>query len=198
MIQHLVSSLSAETIYAVVGLIVFLESAIVFFFFLPGDSLLFSLGIYISYGLLDAHVLLPVLIVAAILGNLVGYWLGKYFGQKWIQVGYTKYIKPEYFRKSEKFFSNYGSVSVFLSRFVPIVRTIMPFLAGIASMKKNKFTVFSIVGGVVWVSVVVSVGYFFGNTVSIANVEKFVLLLMLFVIFIVPFIMKYVKKYIFK
>ena len=198
MLSQFLNSLTPETIYIAVGAILFLESSIIFLFFLPGDSLLFSLGIYVSQDVLDARILIPVLITGAIFGNIIGYMLGAYFGDKWIRRGYTKHIKPEYFKKTEKFFASYGSSAVFFSRFVPIVRTILPFLAGVSHMKKNKFTIFSIIGGVVWVPTVVAVGYFFGNTVDIVNLERFVLLLMAAVVVIVPFGVKFVKKYILK
>jgi len=198
MLAQFLNSLTPETIYVAVGIILFLESGIVFLFFLPGDSLLFSLGIYVSQGVLDSRILLPALVAGAIFGNIVGYILGTYFGDKWMHHGYTKHIKPEYFKKTEDFFSSYGSSAVFFSRFVPIVRTILPFLAGVSHMKKNKFTLFSVVGGVVWVTSVVMAGYFFGNKVSIANLERFVLSLMAIVVIIVPFGVKLIKKYIWK
>ncbi len=196
MLTEFLSSLSPETIYIAVGLILFLESGIVFLFFLPGDSLLFSLGLYVSQGVLDPRILIPSLVAGAIFGNLVGYALGLYFGDNWIRCGYTKRIKPEYFKKSETFFNSYGSSAVFFSRFVPIVRTILPFLAGIAHMKKTKYTLFSVLGGFVWVPAVVLVGYYFGNTVNIANLEHFVLILMAVVVVIIPLGIKIIKKYI--
>lgn len=198
MLSQFLNSLTPETIYVAVGVILFLESGIVFLFFLPGDSLLFSLGIYVSQGILDPRILVPALVAGAIFGNIVGYMLGIYFGDNWMHRGYTKKIKPEYFKKSETFFSSYGSFAVFLSRFVPIVRTILPFLAGVAHMKKAKYTLFSIIGGVVWVCVVVAVGYFFGNTVDIVNLERFVLVLMAVVVIVIPLFVKLFKKYILK
>ncbi len=198
MLAQFLNSLSPETIYVAVGVILFLESGIVFLFFLPGDSLLFSLGLYVSQGVLDPRILIPSLIAGAIFGNLVGYALGSYFGDNWISRGYTKRIKPEYFKKSETFFSSYGSLAVFFSRFVPIVRTILPFLAGVSHMKKTKYTLFSVLGGIVWVLIVVGVGYFFGNTVDIVNLERFVLILMAAVVVVIPLGIKLIKKYILK
>ncbi|MGI9117919.1 MAG: DedA family protein [Minisyncoccia bacterium] len=198
MLTQFLNSLTPETIYIAVGAILFLESAVIFFFFLPGDSLLFSLGLYVSQGTLDPRILLPFLIAGAVFGNIVGYALGAYFGKKWMHRGYTKKIKPEHFDKSEKFFNSYGSSAVFFSRFVPVVRTIAPFLAGVSHMKKTKYTFFSIVGGLVWVPIVVMVGYYFGNTVDIKNLELFVVVLMAMVVVIIPFLIKVIKKYILK
>jgi membrane-associated protein len=149
-------------VYGVLFLIVFLETGLVITPILPGDSLLFAAGAFAARGSLDLTTLLVLLSVAAILGDAVNYSFGRYFGHRFVN-GKSRFLKREYLEKTEAFYRKYGGKTIVLARFVPIVRTFAPFLAGMGRMPYRQFALYNVTGALVWVGVCTLAGYCFGN-----------------------------------
>lgn len=165
--------------YGILFLIVFLETGLVFTPLLPGDSLLFASGMFAAQGVLDPHLLFVLLTTAAILGDTVNYWIGKHFGQ-WLLRRHSRIFKPAYLEKTHAYFEKYGGATIIIARFVPIVRTFAPFVAGMGAMTYAKFVFYNVFGAVIWVSLCVYAGYFLGNVPWIKqNFEKVILLIIL-------------------
>ncbi len=151
-------------VYSPLFLIVFVETGLVFFPFLPGDSLLFAAGVFSADGGgLNVWATLVVFYVAAILGNTSNYWIARFFGTRIIDSGKVKALTPERMAKLDHFFAKYGGLTIVITRFMPFFRTFAPFIAGTGHMNFAKFTLFNVIGGVSWVSLFVLVGYFFGG-----------------------------------
>lgn len=151
-------------VYTPLFLIVFIETGLVFFPFLPGDSLLFAAGVFSADG--GGLTLMATLIVfyaAAILGNTSNYWIARLFGSRIIDSGKVRALTPERMAKLDHFFEKYGGLTIIITRFMPFFRTFAPFIAGTGHMNFAKFTFFNCVGGIAWVSLFVLVGYFFGG-----------------------------------
>ena len=145
-------------------LIVFIETGVVFFPFLPGDSLLFAAGVFSADGGgLNVVATLLVFYTAAILGNTSNYWIARLFGSRIIDSGKVKALTPERMAKLDHFFEKYGGLTIIITRFMPFFRTFAPFIAGTGHMNFGKFTLFNCIGGIAWVSLFVLVGYFFGG-----------------------------------
>ncbi len=142
--------------------IVFAETGLVVTPFLPGDSLLFTAGALASLGSLNVWVLFLLLSLAAVLGDTANYWIGKRIGPRAFD-GSIRFLKLEHLRKTEAFYERHGKKTIILARFVPIVRTFAPFVAGIGSMTYRTFIAYNLIGGVLWVGICVFSGYFFGN-----------------------------------
>lgn len=151
-------------VYTPLFLIVFVETGLVFFPFLPGDSLLFAAGVFSADGGgLNIWATLWVFWIAAILGNTSNYWIARFFGRRIIDSGKVKALNAERMAKLDHFFERYGGLTIVITRFMPFFRTFAPFIAGTGHMNFAKFTLFNCVGGVSWVSLFVLVGYFFGG-----------------------------------
>ena len=155
--------------YAVLFAIIFAETGLVVTPFLPGDSLLFAAGALGATGLFDLRILTPVLIVAAVLGDTVNYSIGRYLGPKVFDKPDSRWFRQEHLRRTQAFYDKYGGVTIIIGRFVPIVRTFAPFLAGVAGMTYRKFLSFNLIGGVLWISSLVYAGYVFGNIPWVKN-----------------------------
>lgn len=171
--QHL-AALSAQYglwIYAILFLIVFCETGLVVTPFLPGDSMLFAAGAVAaaSQGSLNVHLLVAVLLVAAVVGDAVNFAIGKYFGEKLFANPDSKVFKQEYLAKTHAFYEKYGGKTIILARFVPIVRTFAPFVAGMGKMHYGQFLHYNIVGAVAWVFSLTYLGYWFGNIPLVKN-----------------------------
>jgi membrane-associated protein len=183
-------------IYVILFLIVFCETGLVIMPFLPGDSLLFAAGALAAIGNLNIWALLIIFIVAAFLGDTVNYWIGNYIGPKAFSMN-NRFLKKEYLEKAKAFFDKHGVKSIVLARFVPIVRTFAPFIAGIGQMDYKTFVIYNFVGGVVWVGIFTLAGFFFGNVPIVKHNFELVIILIL-VISAVPilweFVMAKVKK----
>lgn len=149
-------------VYAVLSAIVFAETGLVIFPFLPGDTLLFIGGAFCATGHMNVWLLMTLLFTAAVTGNTVNYWIGKAIGHKVFTHDY-KWLDKEALVKTHAFYENHGGKTIILSRFVPIVRTFAPFVAGVSEMTFAKFQFFNIVGALIWVVGLVAGGYFFGN-----------------------------------
>jgi membrane-associated protein len=163
--------------YAILFLIIFVETGFIVMPLLPGDSLLFATGLLASTtGKLDIAIIIPLLIVAALLGDNVNYFVGKKFSDFIKSKEKILFLKREYITKTEEFYEKHGGQAVILARFMPIIRTIAPFVAGAGSMKYSKYILFCIVGAVLWVTSITLIGYFLGGNAFIkANFEKVVL-----------------------
>ncbi len=148
--------------YLVLFVIIFIETGLVFTPFLPGDSLLFAAGAFAALGSLNIVSVLVLLILAAILGDTCNYWIGHFFGDKLVANPKIP-INKNHIEETQKFFAKYGGKTIVLARFVPIVRTFAPFVAGIGKMSYKHFISYNIIGGVAWVSIATLAGYFFGN-----------------------------------
>ena len=149
-------------IYAILFLIIFVETGLVFMPFLPGDSLLFVVGAMAGAELLNLPLVLVLLTVAAILGDQCNYLIGRHFGQRLLQAN-TRWFNRKAYDQAHAFYERYGSITIVLARFMPFIRTFAPFVAGVAHMDRRRFTFFNIFGAVVWVCGIGVAGYFFGN-----------------------------------
>jgi membrane-associated protein len=163
--------------YAILFLIIFMETGFVVTPFLPGDSLLFAAGTFAALGSLNVWLLIILLIIAAIGGDTVNYWIGHYLGERAYNI---KWIKREYIDRTHAFFEKHGGKTIFLARFVPIVRTFAPFVAGMGKMSYGYFFSYNVFGGIVWVVLFTLLGFFFGNIPFVkANFELVIIAIIL-------------------
>ena len=164
--------------YAILFLVVFMETGFVITPFLPGDSLLFAAGTFAALGSMNVWLLVLLLIIAAIAGDTVNYWIGHYLGDRAYNI---KWIKREYLDRTHAFFEKHGGKTIFLARFVPIVRTFAPFVAGMGRMSYGYFFSYNVFGGIVWVLSFTFLGYFFGNIPFVKENFELVILAILFI-----------------
>jgi membrane-associated protein len=149
--------------YAILFAVVFCETGLVVTPFLPGDSLLFAVGTFAASGSLDLLASIVLLTAAAILGDTVNYWIGYALGPKLEREGRLRFVKREHLERTHRFYEKYGGKTIIIARFVPIVRTFAPFVAGVGSMTYSRFMSYNVVGAVAWVLLCTLGGYFFGN-----------------------------------
>jgi len=162
-------------IYALLFLIIFVETGLVVMPFLPGDSLLFIVGTMCGAGLLDLQLAMGLMVAAAVAGNQTNYTIGRFFGPKVFQWESSRYFNRAAFDKAHDFYERYGGVALVVGRFMPFVRTFAPFVAGVAQMSRRKFTFYDVSGALLWVVGVTCVGYFFGNVPWVKqNLEKII------------------------
>jgi len=171
-LDQTVATLAAQYgpwLYALLFVIIFAETGLVIFPFLPGDSILFIAGTVVATAGLNVHVLVLVLTMAAILGDTVNYSVGHYVGPKAFDKPDSRWFKQEHLRRTQAFYDRYGGITIIIGRFVPIVRTFAPFLAGVAGMTYRRFLSFNVVGGIAWIASLVYAGYLFGNIPWVKN-----------------------------
>ncbi len=178
--------------YLILFIIVFLETGVVVTPFLPGDSLLFAAGAFASLGVLDLPTLCAVLIIAAILGDTVNYWIGNYVGPKIFHREDVRFLNKKHLQRTHDFYEKYGGKTIIIARFVPIIRTFAPFVAGIGAMSYRKFLAYNIIGAILWVAVCVSAGYFFGN-LPVVKANFSLVILAIIIISIMPGVVEYIK-----
>ena len=160
-------------VYALLFLIVFVETGLVVMPFLPGDSLLFVVGALAGAGLLSYPVAMVVLLAAAVLGDQTNYSIGRYFGPKVFQWEDSRFFNKRAFNQAHNFYETYGGITIILARFMPFIRTFAPFVAGVAEMSRVKFTLYNVVGALLWVLGVGTAGYFLGSVAGVKrNLEK--------------------------
>ena len=180
--------------FVVVLIIVFAECGLLIGFFLPGDSLLFATGLFIATGLIDIPLGLALLLItlAGILGNLTGYWIGFKVGPRLFKKEDSKIFKKEYVERTSKFFDQYGKRAIIMARFVPIVRTFITAMAGVARMNYRDFAIYSIIGGIIWGTGMTWLGALLGQIEFVANnVELMTILIIL--ISIIPIVYERIK-----
>jgi membrane-associated protein len=150
-------------VYALLFLIIFVETGVVVMPFLPGDSLLFVVGAMCGAGWMNLPLVMGLLLAGAILGDQTNYTIGRYFGPRVFQWEESRFFSRRGFDQAHAFYEKYGGITIILARFMPFVRTFVPFVAGVAEMTRSKFTLFNVVGGFIWVVGLTLVGYLFGN-----------------------------------
>jgi membrane-associated protein len=175
--QHLSQVISeyGTWTHLILFLIVFCETGLVVTPFLPGDSLLFAAGTFASLGALDVRLVLLMLIVAAIAGDTLNYWVGAYIGPRAFR-GDIRFLRKEYLDRTHAFYEKHGGKTIILARFIPIIRTFAPFVAGVGAMSYPKFILYNVVGAVLWVMLFVLGGYFFGNIPTVRDNFSLVIL----------------------
>jgi membrane-associated protein len=162
---HLANFVAAygNWVYALLFLIIFVETGVVVMPFLPGDSLLFVVGALCAVGLMSLPLALVLLTVAAILGDQCNYSIGRYFGPKVFQWEQSRFFNREAFNQAHAFYEKHGGITIILARFFPFLRTFVPFVAGVAEMTRSRFTLYNVVGAAIWVGGVTLAGFLFGN-----------------------------------
>ena len=162
-------------VYVLLFAIIFVETGVVVMPFLPGDSLLFVVGAMAGVGLINFPVVCALLIAAAIAGDQVNYSIGRYFGPRVFQWEDSRFFNRRAFNQAHDFYEKYGGVTILAARFMPFLRTFVPFVAGVAEMSRLKFTAFNVVGAVIWVVGILTAGYFFGSVPWVkANLDKII------------------------
>jgi membrane-associated protein len=163
--QHLESFVASYGlwVYALLFLIIFVETGVVVFPFLPGDSLLFVVGAMCGVGIMSYPLSVALLIAAAVLGNQSNYTIGRFFGPRVFQWEHSRLFNKHAFERAHAFYEKYGGITIVAARFMPFLRTFAPFVAGVAQMTRGKFSLYDITGGTLWVGGVVTAGYFFGS-----------------------------------
>lgn len=191
--ESLLTSLGDIAFWVVLG-IIFAECGLLIGFFLPGDSLLFVTGLFIATGAISINIWVAslLLVIAAIVGNVTGYWIGKKAGPSLFNKPDSKLFKQEYVDKTHHFFNRYGARAIVLARFVPIVRTFITAVAGIGQMDFRRYLVFSAIGAVLWAGCVTLAGYFLGNIEFVRDNLELILILVVFVS-IVPIIFEWIR-----
>jgi membrane-associated protein len=149
--------------YLILFLIIFCETGLVVTPVLPGDSLLFATGTFAALGSLDIRILCVLLAIAAIAGDTVNYWIGAFIGPKAFHYEKSRFFKPEYLKRTHEFYEKYGGKTIIFARFMPIIRTFAPFVAGIGSMSYVRFLTYNVTGGAVWIVSFLLAGFYFGN-----------------------------------
>jgi membrane-associated protein len=162
-------------VYALLFLIIFVETGVVVMPFLPGDSLLFVVGAMCGVGLMDFELSVGLLFAAAVLGNQSNYAIGRYIGPKVFQWEDSRFFNKKAFDQAHAFYEKYGGITIVAARFMPFLRTFAPFVAGVAQMTRRKFTFYDVTGGALWVGGIITAGYFFGSVPWVkANLDKII------------------------
>jgi len=178
--------------YLLLFFIIFMETGLVVTPFLPGDSLLFAAGTFAAIEALDVRILFLLLAAAAIIGDTVNYWIGHIIGPRAF-TGEVRFLKKEYLDRTHEFYERHGGKTIILARFIPIIRTFAPFVAGIGAMSYGHFIVYNVIGGLAWVALFTFGGYFFGNLPAVKNNFSLVVMAIIF-ISILPGVFEYFKE----
>ena len=192
--QHL-TELAAQYgvwIYGILFLIIFCETGLVVMPLLPGDSLLFAAGSIAAIGKMNIHLMVVLLIIAAILGDAVNFMVGKFFGEKLFANPNSKIFKQSHLQKTQQFYAKHGGKTIILARFIPIVRTFAPFVAGMGHMSYHHFLAYNVIGGVLWVTIFSYLGYFFGN-LPIVKDNLSLVLIAIIVLSVLPGIVEIIR-----
>ena len=177
--------------YLILFLIIFLETGVVVTPFLPGDSLLFAAGSFAALGSLNVWVLFVTLTLAAILGDTLNYWIGHYIGPRAFS-GNVRFLKKEYIDRTHGFYERHGGKTIILARFIPIIRTFAPFVAGIGAMEYPRFFFFNVTGAILWVALFTFGGYFFGNLAFVQD-NFTIVILAIIVISVLPGVFEFLR-----
>ena len=180
-------------IYLILFLIIFCETGLVVTPFLPGDSLLFVAGAVAAAGGMDVHLLVLLLIIAAILGDTVNYWFGNYLGPKVFHDRDSRWLNRKHLERTHAFYERHGGKTIVIARFVPIIRTYAPFVAGIGAMSYARFLAYNVGGAVLWVASLAYAGYFFGNIPIIRN-NLMLVIIGIIILSIMPGVIEYLRQ----
>jgi membrane-associated protein len=175
-------------VYALLFLIIFVETGVVVMPFLPGDSLLFVVGAMCGVGLMSFPLSVGLLLAAAVLGNQSNYTIGRYFGPRVFRWEDSRYFNKKAFDQAHAFYEKYGGITIVAARFMPFLRTFAPFVAGVAQMTRSKFSFYDVTGGVLWVGGIITAGYFFGSVPWVKmNLDKIIWAMILIPGFVILF-----------
>ena len=180
-------------LYGLLFLVIFAETGLVVFPFLPGDSILFIAGTVVAVADLNIHVLVLVLVAAAIFGDSVNYAVGHYIGPRVFHEPESRWFKRQYLLRTQAFYDKYGGITIIIGRFVPIIRTFAPFLAGVAGMTYPRFLSYNIVGAVAWITSLVYAGYLFGNIPWVKENLTYIVLAIV-VVSLIPAVSTFIKE----
>ncbi|MCX5894797.1 MAG: DedA family protein [Proteobacteria bacterium] len=179
--------------YLIFFIIIFCETGLVVTPILPGDSLLFVAGAFAATGSLKMEWLVVLLSLAAILGDTINYWVGNFIGPRVFQMENSRVFKKEYLDRTHEFYEKYGPITIVIGRFVPIIRTFAPFLAGVGSMTYGRFLTYNVVGGILWIAAFILGGYFFGNLPIVKNNFSLVIFAII-IISMIPTVIEYFRQ----
>ena len=179
--------------YAIIFLIIFCETGLVVTPVLPGDSLLFAVGTFAAIGSFDLATLLVLLSIAAIGGDTVNYWIGSYMGPKVFHYEGSRFFNKKHLERTHQFYEKYGGKTIIIARFVPIIRTFAPFVAGIGSMTYRTFLAYNVIGGMLWILSLTLAGYFFGN-IPVVKKNFSLVIMAIVVISVMPGVIEYLRQ----
>jgi membrane-associated protein len=179
-------------IYLLLFVVIFCETGLVVTPFLPGDSLLFASGAIAATGALSAHGMVVCLVAAAILGDTLNYWIGWYVGPKVFHKNKSMFFNPEHLRRTHNFYEKHGGKTIIIARFIPIIRTFAPFVAGIGQMRYGRFLSFNVWGAILWVPSFVYAGYFFGN-IPVVKKNFTLVILMIIILSVLPAVFEFIR-----
>jgi membrane-associated protein len=179
-------------VYLILFLIIFCETGLVVTPILPGDSLLFATGTFASAGSLNVKLLMVLLIIAAVAGDTVNYWIGRFAGPKVFHKENVRFLNKKYLERTHKFYEKHGGKTIILARFIPIIRTFAPFVAGIGRMTYSHFIGYNITGGIAWITVFILGGYYFGAIPAVKNNFTLVIMAIIF-ISILPGVVEFLR-----
>ena len=180
-------------IYAILFLIIFAETGLVVFPFLPGDSILFIAGTVVATADLNVHLLVLVLTAAAILGDSVNYAVGHFIGPRVYDRPDSRWFRKAHLQRTQAFYDKYGGVTIIIGRFVPIIRTFAPFLAGVAGMRYRRFLAFNVVGAIAWITSLVYAGYLFGNIPWVKDNLAYIVVAIV-VVSLIPMVVQWMRE----
>jgi membrane-associated protein len=179
--------------YVILFLIVFCETGLVVTPVLPGDSLLFAVGTFAALGSFDLTLLIAILTIAAIAGDTVNYWMGNYLGPKLFHGEGSRFLNKKHIERTHQFYEKYGGKTIIIARFIPIIRTFAPFVAGIGSMDYRKFIAYNVIGGIVWVVSLTLAGYFFG-TIPVIKGNFSLVVIAIIIVSILPGVVEFLRQ----
>ena len=194
-LNELVHAIGPELVYVVLFAILFCETGLVVMPFLPGDSLLFAVGAICASdnSALSLLVMIPLLMLAAVTGDAVNYWIGAKIGPKVFHSESSRWLNKKHLDQAQEFYEKYGAKTIIIARFVPIVRTFAPFVAGIGKMHFGRFWLYNVVGGAIWVTLFLVAGYFFGN-IEIVKKNFFLVTVVIVAVSVIPIALEWLKR----
>jgi membrane-associated protein len=193
--QHLANIIANYGIWTnlLLFIVVFCETGLVVTPFLPGDSLLFATGTFAAKGALDPYVISLILAGAAIIGDTVNYWAGAFVGPKIFTKENVRFLNKKYLERTHRFYEKHGGKTIIIARFIPIIRTFAPFVAGIGAMSYLRFIAYNVIGGIIWVFLFVFAGYYFGNLPFVKNNFSFVIVAIV-ILSVMPAVIEYLRS----